>query len=207
MNEKEATIQLREWLEHNGYFVYTGKGFNVRCAAGKRPDMIVINNFTGLHSAIEIKRSRGKDIHKAYKIVDYASDYIKGAEYTINGRCVDITNFLVATETSKNGKLFYDDVTYDENHSMLQAMAYETWGRGRVLPYFEYVRSGEFVRTIWRNWKDRTNMTQLKIGILLSSINDKEETMKQSQLPKIFVSSYNKRNGKPGRWRQQWTEL
>lgn len=207
MNEKEVTIHLCEWIEQNGYSVYAGKEFNVGSAAGKRPDMIVINNFTGLHSAVEIKRARGKDIHKAYKIVDYALDYIKGAKYTIDGRCVDITNFLVATDESKNGKLFCDDVLYDENYSIHQAMAYETWGHGRVEPYFEYVRSGEFVRTIWRGWKDRTNMTLLKIGILLSSLNDKEETLKRSLLPKIFVSRYNKRNGKPGRWGQQWTEL
>jgi hypothetical protein len=207
MNEKEATIQLREWLESNGYFVYTGKEFNVRSAASKRPDMIVINTLTGIHSAIEIKRSRAKDIHKAYKIVNYASDYIKGARYTIDNRSVNITNFLVATEASINGKLFPDDVFYDEKHRKHQASAYDTWGRGRVEPYYEYLRSGEFVRTIWREWKDRTNMAELKIGILLSSINDKAESLKQSLIPKIFVSRYNERTMKIGRWGQQWTEL
>lgn len=207
MNEKEATIQLREWLELNGYFVYTGKEFNVRSAAGKRPDMIVINNSTGRHSAIEIKRSRAKDIHKAYKIVNYASDYSKGASYTIDNRSVDITNFLVATDASVDGKLFPDDVLYDEKHRNQQASAYDTWGHGRVEPYLEYLRSGEFVRTIWREWKDRANMADLKIGILLSSINDKGESLKQLLIPKIFVSRYNERTTELGKWGQQWTKL
>ena len=202
MIEKEVTKYLREWLESNGFLIFTGAEFNVRHADSKRPDMTVINNETGFHSALKIKRSRGNDIHKAYKIVDYALDYCKGAEYRIFNKNVGITNFLVATNTSKEGRLFDKDVLYDEERRKKQADAYDGWGHGRVEPYVEYVKTGEFVRAIWRRWREREGMKEVKIGILLSSINDKAS--QSLRKPKIFVMCFDMIKE---RWKQQWMAL
>jgi hypothetical protein len=70
----------------------------------------------------------------------------------------------------------------------------------------EFFKSFAFVRNIWHGRKKREDMTQLKIGILLSSINDKDKDLKELLLPKIFVIRYNIKSGK-GKWGQQWTKL
>lgn len=205
MNEKEVTDYLREWLETSGFFVYTGSEFRV-VGERKRPDMVVTNKTTQYNTVLELKRSRDDDIFKSYKIIDYALAYCDGIEYVINNSIKRIDNFLVATELSKKGRLFANDVQYNEKRREKQADFYEKINY--IEPYRECARAGDFVRSVWRMWKihyaSREGMQKVNIGILLSSENDKQKILGGTSKPKMFVMHFSRRKT---RWSSWWTNL
>ena len=206
MIEKEVTDYLRGWLEETGFSVYADSGFHVK-GGRKRPDMVVVNKENNRNTVLEIKRSRDDDIFQSYKIIDYARAYCDGIEYVIDNSSIPITNFLVATELSKNGRLFANDVPYNEKRRKKQEEFYEKIGY--IEPYSEWARTGDFVRSIWRIWKmhynNREGMKHLNIGILLSTKNDKPlETSEDAPKPKMFVIHFSKASQ---RWSSWWTGL
>ena len=205
MIEKEVTAYLRGWLEKTGFSVYTDSEFHVK-GGRKRPDMVVLGEENTRNTVLEIKRSRDDDIFQSYEIIDYARAYCDGIEYVVDGESsLSITNFLVATELSKTGRLFANDVPYNEKRRKKQAEFYEKIDY--IEPYSEWARTGDFVRSIWRIWKmhyeSREGMKHVNIGILLSTKNDKPESSEDAR-PKMFVIHFSKASQ---RWTSWWTNL
>ncbi len=206
MNEKGVTTYLREWLEGVGFSVYSNNEFCVK-GGRKRPDMIVMGEENTRNTVLEIKRSRDDDIFQSYKIIDYARAHCDGLKYAVDGDSdISITNFLVATELSKSGRLFANDVPYNEKRRKKQAEFYEKIDY--IEPYSEWARTGDFVRSIWRMWKihydNREGMKHINIGILLSTKNDKTELFEGALKPKMFVIHFSKTTQ---RWTSWWTDL
>lgn len=204
MIEKEVADYLRGWLEGAGFSVYANSEFHVK-GGRRRPDMVVVNKENGINTVFEIKRSRDDDIFQSYKIIDYARAYCDGIKYVINGLEIHVTNFLVATELSKKGRLFANDVPYNEKRRKKQAEFYEKINY--IEPYSEWARTGDFVRSIWRLWNlgynDKGEMTDINIGILLSTANDKQNDMAGAPLPKMFAMHFTKK----GQWRPWWKRI
>lgn len=206
MIEKEVTDYLRGWLEKPGFSVYTDSEFHVK-GGRKRPDMVVMSEENARNTVLEIKRSRDDDIFQSYKIIDYARAYCDGIEYVVGDNSgIPITNFLVATELSRTGRLFANDVPYNEKRRKKQAEFYEKIDY--IEPYSEWARTGDFVRSIWRIWKmhynNREGMKHINIGILLSAKNDKIELGGDASKPKMFVIHFSQASQ---RWTSWWTNL
>ncbi len=201
MQEKDATDSLRKWLEAASFSVYTGGQFRVE-GGGGRPDMVISSNASGndWNAAIEIKRSKSKDVNLAEKIINYARAYRDGAEYIIDGKPYLISDFLIATELSEIGRLFDDDIPPSDKRKRKQQEFYQKYPF--IEPYFEWQRSADFLRGIWRKWKDRSGMEEINIGVLLSSINDKfpEKLLTGQFRPMRFIMHFSF-------WKRRWTQL
>lgn len=209
MNEKEIVVGLREWLEGAGLSVYVSGEFTVTGGEG-RPDMIIIDQtqkamafpWNSWNSVIEVKRSRDRDISLApEQIIRYARDYCGGTKYEIDGCKQKINCFLVATDLSPKGRLFEDDNYLDKKTKRKEQRLYERYPD--VDPYYEWQRTHDFVRNIWKRWVDRENMKNVGIGILLSSVNDKNGQKMVNALPKpkrllTHFEPYQQR------WQQRW---
>lgn len=208
MDEKEVTVYLREWLKNSGFLVYTGGEFTVTDGHGQ-PDMVIIKNikngdspWNSWNSVIEVKRSRDRDISLApEQIMRYAHDYCYGAKYTIDRREQKINCFLVATDLSPKGRLFEDDNHLDNKRKRKDQHLYERYPD--VDPYYEWQRTHDFVRSMWKQWRNRENMRNVGIGILLSSKNDKTgQIMLNTQpTPKRLITHF-----EPYQqcWQQRW---
>jgi len=203
MKEKDTIEALRQWLNSAGFLMYIGDEFQVKGSEGRRPDAVVIPKNRGNNTALEIKTSKPSAVFGSYKIVDYARDYCNGAKYIVDGKEVSIKNFLVATDQSKDGRLFNDDIYYDEKRRRKQAEFYKRVSNF-IEPYHEWARSGDFVRSLWRSWKERAGMENVNVGILLSSVNDCQCTLDDIPKPKMFVMHY---SANRGRWTTLWMEL
>ena len=188
------------WLEDTGYSVYIEKQFVVKGSGGRRPDIIC--GTKNVWSAIEVKIGKIADIQSSYKIIEYATEYRGGARYFVDDVEILITNFLVATEFSTKGYLFKDDVLPSKKWREKQAEQHTK--RPFIEPYWEMQRSADFVRSVWKIWKDRDNMRNLNIGVLLSSVNDSQKTLDATPIPKMFVVHYSKSSS---RWTTWWKPL
>ena len=195
MKEKEVTVSIRDWLEHFSFAVYTGGEFNVVNGRG-RPDMLIKKSWCG---AIEVKRSKGQDVVRATKIINYAKDYCSVAKYIVDGEEQRVTDFLVATELSMYGRLFDDDLIITEKRKAKQRKFYARFPY--IEPVIEWQRTADFIRSIWREWRERKGMESINIGVLYSSVNDDQATLNGIPYPKRFVMHFSK---SPQRWVQWW---
>ena len=117
------------------------------------------------------------------------------AKYYIEDKEIKINHFIIATENSPKGYLFWNETLIDnlfdvENKSKI----YVT--KAGIIPKYEGSRTFEFIRTLWNIYGDvRNNYTEkLGVGILIADVED-------SFKPKMMVTSYNIKNK---RWGQRW---
>ena len=209
--EEEAEIILWDWLKTKGKSVVEiyfnrrnkigDKIFNVK-GNQKKPDFIIqIDNGYGKeYIAIEVKSSENsKNILDASKIIDYLQNYVEGdTEYYINEERIKIKHFLIATDNSPKGYLFWDEKLID-NLAESESKSKHYAASIGIIPRYEGNRTFEFVRFIWNLYgKIRDNYEdKCGVGILIADIHN-------SFIPKMMITFY---NGGKKRWSQRFWEI
>lgn len=209
--EEQAEIVLWDWLKTKGdsivevYFNRQNKiGWKTFSVKGlqKKPDFIVEfdNGYGREYLAIEVKSSENsKDILGARKIINYLENYVKKETiYLIGEKEIKVKHFLIATENSPKGYLFWNEILGDNLAHPEDKSKFYVVNLG-IIPRYEGNRTFEFVRTLWNIYGDIRNNYEEKcgIGILMGDVND-------NLIPKIMVTFYNK-NKK--RWGQRWWKI
>lgn len=216
--ETKVEIKLFDWLIKNGvevYFNRTIKELNNKniftTTQKEKPDLILYSHKLKKYIAVEVKVAKKNNIRDSRKIIYYQQEYQKKNtqihlafsndlnKYFIEGKEVNISFFIVATENSINGSLMYEDAIEsphnEEWHKILQQTRNE--------PIKEHPYTKEFTRSLWNSWKTKPNIKKpydSGIGVLLSSLLDADIKRK----PMIFVQEYNV-NKK--RWCVRWLEI
>jgi len=217
--EEETEIILWDWFKTKSenilevffnrinelkWKTFTTSGVN------KKPDFIIsMNRGYGIeYIALEIKNSKNsRDIHDSGKILMYYENYISGVtKYFINGEEIEIKHFAVASENSIDGHLFKKDDDIIKNYSDQDDSWRKTNSKLNLIPQKEYIRTSDFQRRLWSEWrnlKKRLNILHHKlpsIGIIISNptIN---------KLPYLFSMVYIQWLKKPGRWGQRFWRL
>ena len=155
LGEAEVKLVIGDWLSQQGLKVFDEKKNTKRrhwsvfevsnIERGKRPDLLVQGTVTAAqiskpaYVAVELKRGyKHQDILDGFDaILEYFTDYIWGAEYSIEGEPVEITAFVLATLFSKEGYLFKEEGKFDP--------------RGIVKgPWDAYPMTFTIARLLWR---------------------------------------------------------
>lgn len=214
--EEESEIILDKWLKENGesikevYFNRKNKinspTFQTQ-GVNKKPDLIIeiLSKYNGIqYIAVEVKTSQvSKNIHDSSKIIDYYENYVLGnTKYFINNSEIKISYFLVATESSPKGKLFFDDSELKDNLNTPNDQ-WRVWcAQHKFLPRYEYNRTNDFTRNLWSQWR-RLKLKIKKeheylpaIGILISEPLGIEKPHIQIQIWKDWLID------KKAQWRQ-----
>jgi len=183
--EEESEIVLWDWLKTKGinvkevYFnrinklnapTFQTSGLN------KKPDFIVkIDRGYGTEFiAIEIKNTKNsRNVHDSGKILLYYENFIlKKTKYLIDGKEIEVKHFVVATEKSKEGKLFNEDDTIISNQDSSDEWR-KTNSKLKLIPEFEYQRTSDFLRRLWAEWRTLRKKLDFKespsIGILIAN--------------------------------------
>ena len=209
--EEESELIIWDWLKTKSQYVkevyfnrkniLNWKIFSVK-GLQKKPDFIVeVDKGYGIeYIAIEIKSSENsKDILNARKIISYLENYQKKETiYFIGEKEIKIKHFIIATENSPKGYLFWNETLIDNLSQPENKSKHYATNLG-IIPRYEGNRTFEFVRTLWNIYGDIRNNYEEKcsIGILIGDAND-------SFHPKIMINNYNM-NKK--RWGQRFWEL
>lgn len=205
--EAKAEIILWDWLKTKGecieeiYFnrinklnaqTFKTKGIN------KKPDLIIkIDRGYGIeYCAIEVKSSeQSKNIHDARKILDYYKRYVnKKTKYFIGDKEIKLSHFLVATENSKNGFLFANEI-----HKISNEDCDDNWrktnAKYKLEPKEEYSLTSLWVRRLWADFryfrKENEFQDKPSLGILMNNFAEKDFS------PHLFIMNYNSHLKKP----------
>jgi len=213
--EEKAEIILWDWLKTKNkyieevYFnrtnklnapVFSTKGIN------KKPDFIIkINRGYGIeYIIVEIKNSKNsRDVHDSGKILMYYENYInKHTKYFIGENQIFISHFAIATENSPKGRLFRKDDEQIKNYDNKDDLWRKINSKLNLIPRFEYIRTSDFQRRLWAEWrnlKKRLNIERKNlpsIGIIISS-------PKIDLFPYLFTMWWTKKN----KWGQRFWRL
>lgn len=188
--EAQAEIILWDWLRSYGEVYFNRKNalgwqtFRVEGKSIEIPDLIFITQLFGREEAIAIEvkdGNKGANIRPADKInKSYLVNYHLGkTKYFIKDKQIKISRFIVATQFSPMGKLFYKD--------MIQQNGTELKGKGwlgKCVPKVEYVRTKDFGRQLLKDYSDWRKENKIKecysLGWLTSDVlfNYSEEELK-----------------------------
>lgn len=167
--EEKGKLIISSWLNENGFTIYWEKKnqysypiFKTIGMKGKKPDLLLYSSLLNSWIAIEFKSPFGRNIRESDKIINYCTLSKEGKiKYSVDNKEVIPLVFLVATEYSKEGKLFYDDNTIKRTLDINTA---RTWG----VPLIEYTRTHDFSRNLIKLWKIEDRDKKYSVGILLS---------------------------------------
>lgn len=171
LSEAEVKLSIGDWLTEHGLQVFDERPNKDRpqwgmfkvgnINRGKKPDLVVCGDLAAAQTlrrnayvAIEIKRGyKHRDILDGFDaILDYFSDYLWGAEYTIDGRVIEIAAFVFATLFSQQGFLFEGEGKFDP--------------RGIVRgPWDAYPMTFTISRLLWRQKDNLVKRFQSLSGI------------------------------------------
>jgi len=155
LSEAKVKLAVGDWLSKQGLRVFDEREntkrpqwdiFKIRnIERGKRPDLLAQGIITAAqiskpaYVAIELKKGyKHHDILDGFDVIlEYFTDYIWGAEYSINGKSIEITAFVLATFFSQYGYLFKEEGKFDP--------------RGIVQgPWDAYPMTFTIARLLWR---------------------------------------------------------
>ena len=215
--EEQAETILWDWLTTDGEYVkeiyfnrkkdgLNCKTFNVR-GNRKIPDIIINTNHNGCNKyiVVEVKSSnKSSNILDAKKIIDYYCLYVKGdTKYYIDNEEIKISDFLVATDKSKDGYLFSDEKIIDSLKEIEKKSKHKAVNLG-IVPRYEGSKTSGFVRgSLWKWFEDIRNEFKIKcgLGILIADINC-------FNIPKMQINSFEYNNKKnKNQWGQRWRKL
>ncbi len=187
--EEKVEIQLWQWLQVEQknikvYFnrknklnckVFTTKGINMK------PDLIIcfFDTFKGKqYIAIEVKDGgTNRNIFDAYKIFStYYKNFVQGkTKYFIDNEEVKINHFVVGTQFSLYGKIFFDDNIIVDNIDKGQNDVWRKMSaKNKTLPRCEYEKTRNYLRSLWSMFREfrnkNTQEVKPSLGILESDI-------------------------------------
>ncbi len=208
--ERKVEIQLWDWLKtsynskiqevyFNSKNELNAPIFKVKGSL-KKPDLIIKHN--NEYTAVEVKdNSSSLNILKADKIIDfYYKEYTENkSRYFIEDKEIFINNFVIATQSSKNGVLFKNEILIDNWDSDPSSSKYKVSKEYKIIPRMEGNRTFEFIRQLWNNFSKIRNdyETKAAIGILIANTENELN-------PYLMVSKF---NYKIKRWSQKWMKL
>jgi len=203
MDEVKVKVTLSAWLEPyfevywdrdegQDYPTFTTKGVN------RKPDLFLRSrkNPQWFQTLIEVKKaddSRG--IKTGSKIIDYYNNYTQGkTQYFIEEEKLRPKYFLLGTQKSINGHLYERELfapppTPGGEREKATEM--------HLIPKLEYQRTFDLVRTLWKDWKDRSPPTTL--GVLLSNVLDGDIDIPAFMCEKWLADRE--------KWRSQWLKV
>lgn len=224
MNEADTETILWQWLKQspNVYEVYFNRKnklnapiFKVEGESKEIPDFIVAIRLFGKEEyiAIEIKNGEeGVNIFKSNKILKiYYHNYInKLTSYWIGTKQIKIDRFIIATQYSKQGRLFRDNEFIIKNGSGFEN---SSWINKNV-PLLEYSRTKDMGRMLMHDFSDYRKQNKIKqsagIGRLISDVilNFNYDELKiQSGMNGIPLIQGVFFNDKLNRWSQTLTKF
>lgn len=216
--EEKAELILWDWLKTKStkvievYFnrvnllnapVFNTKGLN------KKPDLIIkFDRGYGIqYCAVEVKSSdQSKNIHDARKIMDYYKNYIyKKTKYFINNEEIILSHFVIASENSPKGYLFFDEKTIITNESSGDSWRV-TNAKYKLEPTKEYSLSSMWLRRLWADFRNfRKEIKEEKfvnlpsLGIIMSNFSEEDFS------PYLFIM--NKNSHISNKWGARWWKL
>lgn len=180
--EDETRIQLSQWFKKHHADVYwdksqtkAGHAYNFKTfspGTQSRPDLIAKGRYNTY--AIEVKPgSESSKIHDAFpQLQKYWRAAVDGeADYTINGKPVDVDAFLLATENAIHGRLYDKTGNGDVIRTSTSDGRDEMAKRGYI-PGKEFNATERVTRVLWRFTKELRPEANIGIGVLLSSALD-----------------------------------
>lgn len=202
--EKEVCKKLTYWFEKNNIEVwqnYGNKKFQTK-GNNKKPDLIIYSKELETYIAIEVKPGKkSQNILSSSKIIEYQKNYInKETKYYINDKKIDIEFFCVATLYSMFGCIF-NELESTEIHKATNQYLLQS----KVVPSFEFIRTKDFVRNLWVEWKKTRTENEKGIGVILTDTLFNEETVGFIGKPLLFAQQRNECGNK--RWKQVTTIL
>ena len=198
MNEYFVELILSKWFEKNNipyWFnreIYPNAPKFTTKGTQKKIDLIIYSQKIG-YIAIEIKDATSKkNVQSAQKIKEYMKEYIeKKTIYIINNEEIKIKSFAIATQFSLDGKLF--------NEQEIDIATKKYLVEWKIIPPKEYIKTKDFLRTIWQSWARTRTKQDIGLGIILSTKLDNSNISK----PAIFTMLYDEQKG----WKQRWKQL
>ena len=183
--EEEVEIILWDWLKtrsENVQEVYFNRRNKLNWKVfttselNKKPDLIV--KISEGFIAIEVKNGGvNRNIFNSFKILNiYYKNFTNGkTKYFIDNKEIKIDYFVVATQFSRFGKIFYDDTKIIDNIDKGQNDAWRKMSaKSKTLPRCEYEKTRNFLRMLWSLFRDFRNKNDSNIkpglGILISDI-------------------------------------
>jgi len=131
LSEAKVKLAVGDWLSKQGLKVFDEREntkrpqwdiFKIRnIERGKQPDLLAQGIVTAAqiskpaYVAVELKRGyKHQDILDGFDaVLEYFSDYMWGANYSIHGESIEITAFVLATLFSREGYLFKEEGKFD----------------------------------------------------------------------------------------------
>lgn len=171
VNEENVKHFITGWLKAFDVEVYWEKKNAwdyplFKCDTKIKPDLIIKKKHQQNGFAVEVKDADDDMnlLNAAPQILKYAKEPII---YSIDDRKVQISGYLVASQFSINGKLYKIDSIKPVGEGRAFAISQ------KQIPNNEYVRTLDFIRSLWRFAKDHA--IDKPTGALLSeSLNNKD---------------------------------
>jgi len=216
--EEQAETILWDWLKTKGDYVkdvyfnrkneLNAPTFKTR-GVNKKPDFLVEfdRGYGKEYIALEIKNSESsRDVHDSGKILMYYENYISGiTKYFIKNNEIKINHFCVATENSKEGYLFKE-----KDELLKNVDSEDEWrkinAKLNLIPEFEYIRTSDFQRRLWAEWrnlKKRLNIEKQKLPSIGIIISNPKKLKSPYLFTMIYIDWLNKKSG----WGQRFWRI
>jgi hypothetical protein len=211
--EERTEVKIGMWLKVYGCNFFLNRGsinlmnafpyklFKVK-GSSKKPDLVFYDPKNNEWNAVELKTGEhGGSTKKGSKIIQYYDDYIQGiAKYFVDNNEIKISNFLVGTFYSPNGKIYSNDDLYIGYRKQGSEIAIKM----RLIPKKEFIRTAEFIRSLWVEWGKNKKDINTGLGLLLSDCLDNNSNIESFEFgsPAIFTQRYYN-----NRWNQSWQVL
>jgi hypothetical protein len=210
--ETHAEFRIGNWLtQHNIQYWHNRKitelkNDNIFRVEGtqKKPDMIIQTTKIPISGfiAIEIKPGQlSKAVRDSCKTLTYLRNYTNGlTKYFIGNKEIKIKVFAIATQFSIEGKLFNEQTPMSPTDLHWSKILKKTKNE----PPIEFIKTKEFVRNLWANWRlERTN-NDPGIGIITSGIlNKNDDTRPWIQ----YQLRYAPKRQQKSRWNVRWNPI
>ena len=229
--EEKVEIILWDWLkkEKNVEVYFNRKNklgwkkFTTKGRSNEKPDLVVnfLNKFSGKeYIAIEVKDGgTNRNIFDSFKIFNtYYKNYVENkTKYFIDNQEIKINHFVVATQFSKLGKIFYDDTELIDNINKGQNDDWRNMSaKSKTLPRCEYEKTRNFLRSLWSLFRPFRNknkqIVKPSLGILISDIvinfHPKELEIQSGMIGKPLLEIMRYKDwGKKHQWQQNIIRL
>jgi len=125
----------------------------------------------------------GSDIYKAiYTVFNYWRALTQGKEgYSVDGKSITVDAVLLATDYSKEGKLFHGRQNKDPLRTGRSEEAAKMANSNQI-PKLEHGASETALRVLWKFVKNHDSESDVGIGALLSSVLDTPEQIGDADL-------------------------
>jgi len=184
--EKSVCKNLTKWFNENNVKVwqnYGDKKFHTK-GNNKKPDLIIYSKKLECYIAIEVKPgNKSQNVLSSSKIIEYQKNYTNNeTTYFIENIKIKIKFFCVATLFSMFGCIL-NELDSKEIHKATNKYLINS----QDIPTYEFIRSKDFVRNLWIEWKKTRTDNDEGIGVILTDTLFEKETVGMVGKPLLFA--------------------